>query len=804
MLAPLTFDKPSDLRIVLVPEDGKTTSLGQVHLELDKVEVDLSEMHVSTDQSIPQHPVPAMQEAFAESLLEVTNSEGGAGKPKLRELDAKGRRERLIEQGAEDEPFDATWRYRPGQEQHEVCKLISQITFGVYLLLNGLAADNTQVVSILQGHIDEVDEFLEVMIEDFAQAHLDLSERISLLQLPMANRQAFEDMLEDRNFRAQILTGNERIDHILARTNAAMKQWDGDIDAGLRSSEAFMEWLNKQKIHEFPMSKLDLSKIYQAMKGNADGWLNAFDDLNNQAQELNGLVIKMTTIVAEMEKTAGEISRKTWANIPPFSIPPQSDEASSPQLSDEPLPQVRPLSSIESIRSGESADTIRASSFQDPEVGTLSDFPLPGSAPLPGSTPLLPPLSDVSSLSDFPLPGAAPLLPPVRMVPTSALSPVPVLVAEELPTLSPTVYSGTPKLISFEPKKDLKNGPKKEPEREREREPEPEPSTPVAPPAPAPAQAVLDDGPLFILQPRTYTPVIPEPLPSPMIKNGSPPEAKTQTNAQLRPPSSQPQARPLSRPQTSSRAVSSHGFQPRVSSLMYPPPQLEIEQDHESHNRTSLRQRVSMKTTPPNLIHIPPRNPTEAMSSRPPTASHTPVSLGPQAPGAHASDLEVYHQHQHRLPRASSHADFSSVPVRPPLMPSPHSEQQQYYHPVLASPHSPLQQRPYTADPRSQQFPASGYFPGHLRQQPSRLGGQSTLSTVTSATYDDRATYRSRPTTHAGNSRLKKKKSAFGWLKKAFSLDEDERVEYQARKAMQYQNNYYETNPKFLDGKRLR
>lgn len=81
----------------------------------------------------------------------------------------------------------------------------------------------------------------------------------------------------------------------------------------------------------------------------------------------------------------------------------------------------------------------------------------------------------------------------------------------------------------------------------------------------------------------------------------------------------------------------------------------------------------------------------------------------------------------------------------------------------------------------------------------------STLSSVTTATYDDTATVTSRATTHAGGKRVKKKKSAFGWLKKAFSMDEDERAEYQARRAMQYQDQYYEgTSPKFLDGKRLR
>ncbi|KAH6900639.1 hypothetical protein B0T10DRAFT_393018 [Thelonectria olida] len=745
-LAPLTFDKPSDLRIVLVPtsEDGTNSASDHPHSDLDKNEIELSERHVSTDQGIPRHPVPSMQEAFAESLLEVTNGQEGPGKPKLRELDAKGRREKLIEQGAEDDPFDTPWRYRPGQEQHEVYKLISQITFGVYLLLNGLAADNTLVVSILQGHIDEVDEFLEVMLEDFAQAHQDLTERIAHLQLPMGNRHAFEGMLEDRAFRAQILAGNEKIDHILARTNAAMKQWDDDIDAGLRSSEAFMDWLNEQKIQEFPMSTLDLSKIYQAMKGNSDGWLNAFDELNNQAQELNGLIIKLMTIVAEMEKTAGEVSRKTWANIPPFSLPAHKDEgASSPSSSHD-----RSATPVASIRSGESAATLQPpsirESLRDPEVDTLSDFPLPG------STPLLPPRMSL------------------RPSPAPSPSPIPVPAPEELPTLSPTVYNGTPKLSPSENKKEVK------PDTRRVES----------------EAAGLDDGPLFILQPRTYTPKIPEPLPSPMVKGGSPPQPKPQSNAHH------------SSPQVNQRPPS------RAPSQAHQSPQVKQEQGF-PQKKTSLRQRVSQKTTPPESIHIPPRNAAEARPIRPTTANRTPTANTPMTglsqatePAPHASDLEVYHQH--RLPRATSHADFSA-PVHPPVLSSPHSEQQQYYHPVRASPHSPLQQRPHTADPHNPNSRPSGYFPGHVRQQPSRLGGMSTLSSVTTATYDDTATVTSRATTQAGGKRLKKKKSAFGWLKKAFSMDENEKADYQARRAMQYQDQYYEgTSPKFLDGRRLR
>ncbi|KAM6537815.1 Hypothetical protein NCS54_00170900 [Fusarium falciforme] len=723
-LPPLTFNDPGDLRIVLVPtsDDGDTVSEHPPSVVNHRFSTDSYRSYKAPNQDIPTHPVPAMQEAFAESLDEVTSGGDGPGKPKLRDLDAKGRRARLLEQDAEDEPYDTTWRYRPGQQQHEMYKLISQITFGVYLLLNSLAADNGQVVTILQGHIDEVDEFLEVMLEDFAQAHKDLTERIAHLQLPMANRQAFEGMLEDRNFRAQILSGNEKIDHILARTNAAMKQWDDDIDAGLRSSEAFMEWLNEQKDTKWPDSEPDLNSIFLAMKGNADGWLNAFDELNNQAQDLNGLIIKLMTIVAEMEKTAGEVSRKTWATIPPFSLPvnaPRESTASSSSPSIKSDPKSTPVASI---RSSKSTTTLPAASLKpkDPEVNTLND---------------------VSTLSDFPLPGAAPLLPPTRFTPRPS------------PNLSTPSSSSGPNLSASSPASSGATTPKASVTEEKQEEPEAGDDL-----------GGLDDGPLFILQPRTYTP---QPPASPVAKSPESPKIEEQ----------------IQRHTLTQSVRESVGLE----------------------KRTSLRQRVSQKTTPPVSIQIPPRNTIEIQSSlRPSPGGITPRTSKSQAPDySHASDLEAYQPH--RLPRATSHADFGA-PVRP-LMPSPHSEHHQFYHntiPVRASPHSPLQQRPHTAGP-ADQYHQSGYFPGHQRNQPSRMGAMSTLSSVTTATYDDAATVTSRATTQAGGKRVKKKKSAFGWLKKAFSMDEDEKAEYEARRAMQYRDNYYDGHsPKFLDGKRIR
>src|SRR5690349_5601982 len=81
--------------------------------------------------SAPQHPIPSMQDAFAESLEEATHTDG-PGKPKLRTGDAKSRRAELLD-GAHSDPHPAAlWRFRPGQQAHELRRLMAQISFGVY------------------------------------------------------------------------------------------------------------------------------------------------------------------------------------------------------------------------------------------------------------------------------------------------------------------------------------------------------------------------------------------------------------------------------------------------------------------------------------------------------------------------------------------------------------------------------------------------------------------------------------------------------------------------------------------------
>jgi hypothetical protein len=57
-----------------------------------------------------------------------------------------------------------------------------------------------------------------------------------------------------------------------------------------------------------------------------------------------------------------------------------------------------------------------------------------------------------------------------------------------------------------------------------------------------------------------------------------------------------------------------------------------------------------------------------------------------------------------------------------------------------------------------------------------------------------------------GGKAVKKKRSAFGWLKKAFTLDEEERAVFEQQRKREQLGNPYNEPPtqQFLDGKRIR
>lgn len=307
-----TQSQRNTIREVPEPDDDDSVAMQQLNQAPD-------------DPSIPEHPIPSMQDAFAESLLESTRGGTDEPKPKLRgddankPFDARQRHERLMGEKNEGLTDAKRWRKRKGQEQHEILKLVSQIAFGVYLLLNGMANDNNQVINILQGHIDEVDEFLEVTLDDLTYSITDLQSRIDHLRVPLANLEVFEEMLESRSYRVELLEGNEKLEHIIARSREMLGYWNGDVEAGKDCTNWFAEWLSSLKENIWQNDNEDIVDIFHAMRGNGDGWLRAFEEMEIRVDEINNLVADLSGLTAEMEKKAGEVSRKTWVSFLMFT-----------------------------------------------------------------------------------------------------------------------------------------------------------------------------------------------------------------------------------------------------------------------------------------------------------------------------------------------------------------------------------------------------------------------------------------------------------------------------------------------------
>ncbi len=224
----LLVGREESLPIILEPDMG-------LQLDIELAPESTEEVSTMKEVQAPIHPIPSMQCAFAESLLEAS----GQSTPTLPRStgDSAARRQHLLDQDISEETHASRWRQKPGQQWHELWKLMAQISFGIYLLLNGIAKNEDEVLSILQGHVDKVDEFLEITLEDFDLAQEDIDDRLRRLQIPLENIHIFDGMLEDRQFRNDIVNGNERIEHIIQRTASAMKDALKDVPEGLNATK---------------------------------------------------------------------------------------------------------------------------------------------------------------------------------------------------------------------------------------------------------------------------------------------------------------------------------------------------------------------------------------------------------------------------------------------------------------------------------------------------------------------------------------------------------------------------------------
>ncbi|KAG8163573.1 hypothetical protein KVR01_006870 [Diaporthe batatas] len=689
--------------------------------------------------NIPLHPIASMQDAFAESLEEAT-----AGsleqKPKLKTLDAKARREKLLDEDKSEGPPNRLWRFRPGQKCHELRKLMAQISFGVYLLINGMANSNAQVLSILQGHIDEVDEFLEAAMEDVRLATQDLNERLDFLKLPMENMEIFEQMLENRKFRLQIVEGNVKIEHILSRTSTAHTQTIRDTSEGLRAAKQFSQYLTENEKGQWRQERPDVIDVFDAMKGNTEGWFNAFTALESQSTLLSGLCVRLSTMIVEIDKRAGEFTLEPYSDPDgrPMSRAPDGPAHATPPPSP-PTSKIGAPPRIKTLYFGAPMTSL----LEAPESPVCFELPTRSAKRM---------TQDSETVRDS--------LPAFEYTPPETSTTIPELVVERVALHDESSDEESGSESSAGDSNDNDNG-------------------------------------LFILQPRTYTPVPPAPIPSPRVSAAprpTPEEISIHIEAEEDDDDTDSEdwlresaiIVPLPPPRSTHRTAPHPDPHPKPLQIRQRQGSEPHELEAKSSHRTSLRDRVSLKIELPKDIHVPAANALDLQLPRFPTPGDS-VQGSPRSnrPQDSARGSEVDGPHNHDSGKHYINVDYTP-PSFPNLIPSPASEHQ-YFRPVQASPHSPLQQRPHTAG-------TVGNRPGnHQRNAPSQMG-MSMLSNVTTMSQDSSGTNRT----------VKKKRSAFGWLKKAFSLDEEERAAFEERRRQQPVNHYYDQrSPQFLDGKRM-
>ena len=255
----------------------------------------------------PVHPIPSMQEAFEESIVESTSDEDFPRSSP--ERDPEARRQKLLNSKQYDHSLNSRWNQRMAAQHHPLVKLLAQIIFGMHLLQQEQAKSEEEVVKILQTHVHEVDSFLERTSEDFELAIKDIEERMRFLKLPMKHLDVFEIMLDEKKFRTQLLEGNEKIEKIIERTAEAMNAALMDVQTGIDANKELSRYLNS--VHgKWPREKRAISDVFGAMRGNEQGWTGYLKDLLEKGKMLGSNLERLGQVITQMSKLAAAASRR--------------------------------------------------------------------------------------------------------------------------------------------------------------------------------------------------------------------------------------------------------------------------------------------------------------------------------------------------------------------------------------------------------------------------------------------------------------------------------------------------------------
>lgn len=278
---------------------------------------------VASDDLPPVHPVPALQGAFEESIIDASEEARTARPASLNPSTAESRRQELLEREQYDDNWRTRWKQKPSASFHPLMKLMAQIIFGMHLLHHRQAKSDAEVVKILQTHVDSIDAFLETTTDDLDLAIKDIQERITFLRLPMTHLDVFDIMLDDKKFRTQLVEGNDKIEDIIERTARAMNAAILDVDKGIIATQELGKYLENVQ-RKWPQDDIDQAAILAAMRGNDEGWQGCLRELQMKNNTLSVALVQLGTVIGEMSKLAAVASRRNkvstscndWMNLP--------------------------------------------------------------------------------------------------------------------------------------------------------------------------------------------------------------------------------------------------------------------------------------------------------------------------------------------------------------------------------------------------------------------------------------------------------------------------------------------------------
>jgi hypothetical protein len=237
----------------------------------------------------PTHPVPSLRAAFEESVLEAEGGEGGGNTG-----------------GDEDKGYR-----RP--QHHALRKLVAQIAFGMYLLHDRLAKSDSVVVRIVQGHINDMDEFLADTSSDFELANADIMSRLEHLQIPLSGgtSDVFAQMLESRQFRGEMVECCHKIRFIVTRTKNAVQLSLKDVAECMSAVDELAKYL--LDLNSGGWRGSSLSRVYTTMERNVQTWFRCCIGLRMKGENLEDNLNKL-------KKVVHEIDRRTALNGQPYSV----------------------------------------------------------------------------------------------------------------------------------------------------------------------------------------------------------------------------------------------------------------------------------------------------------------------------------------------------------------------------------------------------------------------------------------------------------------------------------------------------